>query len=374
MIVRRFAPFVVGVELIERTDRSLPAFCALATLVTLAWLSPAMAQYEDDTLDDQERQDRQYLERYKRQPQEDQPPSEDLDGEPNAAAFIALADELIRDKSYRSFSSERYRVQTDDPRLDPKAAAALLEAFFEQFDGFWDGAIPLHPSEAQSRVFLFYSFYKYNQLLDEDWRFSDVRPKGHYKRGVGAITLHTDADAAPDLSDALIHEATHQLVEELIYSDGAASSPWISEGLATYFGYTYMDRDKVFHPGEIGGKALALMRQGSDSPGHEGRDKLQTLKRSLKSKKEAIALTDVIRIRDPSAFYGQSNWTYAASWVLVHYALHADHGAHRDAFMRYVVAETEGQGGPQAFFRLLETTPDELETNATAYVKTLKAR
>jgi len=347
---------------------------ACATIVAFLGFAPLEAQYDDDGLEDQERQDRRYLERYQRPPEEEPPPAGEDEAESRAAAFIALADELIRDKSYRSFTTDRFRVQTDDPRLDPKTAAALLEAFRVYFGEFWGEPIELRPREVQSRVFLFYSFYKYNQLLDGDWRFSDVRPKGHYKRGVNAITLHTDADAAQDLADAMVHEATHQLVEERIYADGSPSSPWVSEGLATYFGYTYMDRGQRFHPGEIGGKTIALLRHGPTEPGHEGRDQLQALKRALKSKAEAPELTAVIRIVNPADFYRQSHWTYAASWVLVHYLLHADQGAHRVAFERYLVAETEGKGGQQVFFRALETTPQELEEKVTAHLKRMKSR
>ena len=44
------------------------------------------------------------------------------------AEVLARAEELVKDKNYWSRSSDRYRVQTDDPDLDSKAVVALLEA------------------------------------------------------------------------------------------------------------------------------------------------------------------------------------------------------------------------------------------------------
>ena len=85
-------------------------------------------------------------------------------------------------------------------------------------------------------------------------------------------------------------------------------------------------------------------------------------------------LTDVIRIRDHGAFYGQAQWTYGASWVLVHYLLHADDGAHRDAFLRYLKLESRGAGGEAAFYDELKSEPEALERAATSYLKRLKAR
>ena len=79
-------------------------------------------------------------------------------------AFLEVADKLIRDRDYRAANSERYRVQTDDPRINPKAVAQLLEQFRGFFEQSWAGRAELRPYVEQSRVFLFYSFFKYNQL------------------------------------------------------------------------------------------------------------------------------------------------------------------------------------------------------------------
>ena len=105
------------------------------------------------------------------------------------AEFFERAERLVRDKNYRSDSSSAYRVQSDDPRVDAKAAVALLDSFRAYFDSYWDGRIELDDYDELSRVFLFYSFHKFNQLLAVDFRFNELRPKGHYGWLFDAITL-----------------------------------------------------------------------------------------------------------------------------------------------------------------------------------------
>lgn len=346
----------------------------LLLLLTSALVLPLAAQQTDEGLGDHEEQDRRYLERYKSQNGPEAEPEPASEVPVDAEAFIAKADELIRDRNYRSFTSDLFRVQTDDPRLDPKAAAELLESFRGYFDGFWAGGPELRRYDVQSRAFLFYSFYKYNQLLSGDWRFRDERPKGHYRRGIAAITLHTDADGARNVADAMIHESAHQLVEERIYTKGFASSPWVSEGLATYFGYTYRDRDGKFHPGVIGGKEITLIRDATRGAPSESKTRLQELKRHAKSRNASPKVTDVISIREPDVFYSQARWTYPASWVVVHYLLHGDGGNYRPAFMRYIHVERLGRGGAEALYRELGTNPDDFNTAVTAYLKRLSSR
>jgi len=359
--------------LIDRRPKHISRLLGHAAVLLVCATLPAVAQYEDDLLDDHERQDQRYLERYRQQ--EEQPERQvEMDDAARAEAFIARAEELVRDKNYRSFTTDRYRAQTDDPRVDPKAVATLLEEFHGYFDEHWSGTLELQPHETLSRVFLFYSFHKYNQLLAGDWRFSDVRPKGHYLGGINAVTLHTDSAAASDLADVLIHEATHLLFGERLFTEEHPIPTWVNEGLASYFGYTYMDDDGRFHPGVIGGKKVSLMRGTPAEPGRESKQRLNSLKRSMKSKGEGPGMTDVAWIQDPADFYSRPQWSYSASWILVHFLLHGEDGTHRDAFARYLVQASRGQGGPETLLLELGTNVEELEAAATAHLKGLKAR
>ena len=337
-----------------------------ASLLLLAAV-PAVAQYEDDEQTrDYEEMDRRYYERYTEQ-----------EPVPTVEAFLARADGLIRDRNYRSAQSARYRVQSDDPELDAKATVALLEDFRDFFDRFWLERAELADYDETSRAFLFYSFHKFNQVLVGDFRFSEVRPKGHYGWLFDVITLHTDPDGAGDLADVLVHEAAHQLVDRRIFGDGGLPSIWASEGLASYFGYTYRGPDGRFQPGVVGGKSVRLLRRAASGGGNESALRVKAFRQALRASRnnETPLVRRVVAIDEPELFYGTDPVVhYATSWLLVHFLLHGEDGRHADAFVEYLGLETRGLGGPEALFRKLDLEPSGLQAALERHVKRLKLR
>jgi len=348
-------------------------------MILLASLSTAALAQSDEQTQDYEEQDRRYYERHiqkEKEKEEDDAQAAPRDRESETAAFLARADELIRDSNYRSSAGRRYRVQTDDPRVDAKAAVSLLDTFRDFFDGYWSDRLELVPYDEQSRTFLFFSFYKFNKLLVGDWRFNVNRPKGHYRPWFDVITIHTDP-GGQTLAETLIHEAAHQLVEQRLFGGGEPTAIWLSEGIASYFGYTLLDGDMTFQSGVVGGKSVRLVRDGPSESAAEARGRLQDFKKELKSMaKEGVSPFDeVLSIRDPAVFYGKdSRRYYTASWLLVHFLLHGDDGAHSDAFLRWLSAEARGEGGAQALYRETGLASQELDAAMAAYVKRLRVR
>lgn len=342
-------------------------------LICLLALSPALAQTGDEQTDDHERQDRRYFERYRQRGEENAG-----DQTAQAEAYIARADDLIRDRHYRSDSSATSRAQTDDPRLRAKSVVALVDGFRGFFEEFWENRVELRPYDKRTRVFVFYSFHKYNQLLGSDFRFQQTRPKGHYGSINDAVVVHSDAGPAATLADTLIHEAAHQLVSQRLYSDGQSPRPWISEGLASYFGYTFLDKDGNYRPGVIGGKSVDLYkRKGGKGPGNEAKRRLRMFRGDLKGlgPEDELVFDWIASIDDSSLFYGSDiRVTYPAAWVLVHFLLHADEGAHAGAFFRYLEADGEGKGTTELLYDGLGMTAEELETRVREYLKGLKSK
>ena len=337
---------------------------------------PAAAQYDDDEATrDYEAQDRRYLERLKQstQPQAQEGPIEDP-----SELFLERAEALVRDKNYRSAETSRYRVQSDDPRLDAQATAEFLESLRDYFDTFWNGQVELAPYDKTSRVFLLYSFYKYNQLLAGDFRFSPIRPRGHYGSLYDAISLHSDPGDEPGpTADALAHEATHQLVDQRVFGGRRSPAIWLTEGLASYFGYTRMDADG-FHDGQIGGKTVALFHEAKGRPGGEARSRLREFSRARKDWEklnDTGLLAHILSIDNPGGFYGERpDLNYTASWLLVHTLLHADARSFREGFARYLALEAVDEGGVPALLREIGTDLDGLQAAFDRHTKTLKAR
>ncbi|MGD8377677.1 MAG: hypothetical protein PVF68_16205, partial [Acidobacteriota bacterium] len=289
------------------------------------------------------------------------------------AAFLASADRLIRDRNYDSKTTDHYRVQTDDPRADPVAAAALLEGFRTYFAGFWAGKTELAPEESTSRVFLFYSYFKYNQLLTGRKRFDDFRSAGHYRPYYDVIVVHTDSMGGNVLGDTLIHEAAHQLIGRRLYR-GNEESLWVSEGLAAYFGYTLQGADGSFRPGALGGKSAVLIRDAVRPAGSAATARLDDYRRKLQ-RGEVESLEDLVNITSPERFYGEGvEDRYTAAWLLVHYLLHGEAGGLTNGFVTYLREDAAGRGGGARFFTALGREPGQLDAGFRAYVKALKKR
>lgn len=345
---------------------------ALIVLLLLSSLGSSAAQYTDDEQErDHAEQDRRYYERYVERAGEG-----DADALTDRDAFIARAEELIHDRQFHSDAGPHYTVKTDDPRLDPGAVVALLESFRVYFDGFWRAGPPLQPFDEQSPVYLFYSFAKYNELLQLDFRFSARRPKGHYTPELDLVCVHTDADAPGGLGDTLIHEAAHQLVEQRIYGGDSSAGLWVAEGLATYFGFTRTDKEGRLESGAIGGKALPLFRDGgTKGMGRAARDTLRNFRRQLKTSASDAGVHWLLSIRQPGRFYGdEASFNYAASWVLVHYLLDGDEGRHRAAFVRFLEADKRGEGTPERLYRETGLDRDALEAAVRDHAAAMKPR
>jgi hypothetical protein len=338
---------------------------------------PVVAQYDDDDATrDYEEQDKRYLERLKGVQEPEVEPGPIVDP---SAAFLELAETLVRDRNYNSAQTARYFVQSDDPRLDAEATAQFLEVFRDYFDEFWQGHFELAPYDKTSRVFLFYSFYKYNQLLAGDFRFSSQRPQGHYGSLYDAISLHSDADGGPGATpDALIHEATHQLVDQRIFGGEPPLAYWLTEGLASYFGYTFLNAKTGFQTGMIGGKSVSIFSGAKDRPGEEAKLALRESGKAFKAyakANEAPLVARLLAIDSPAGFYAdQQRLNYTASWLLVHMLFHADDGRYREGFLRYLTREVDGAGGPLALYEELSLDAPGLQAALERHAKTLKAR
>lgn len=353
-----------------RTAKPMFRPAVLGLLALLAAPAPAQDAQTQEILE----RERQYYERQTTQDREE-PAAPDAERQraEETAAFLASADRLIRDRNYGSKTTDHYRVQTDDPRADPVAATALLEGFRTYFAEFWAGKAELAPEEGVSRVFLFYSYFKYNQLLTGRKRFDDFRSAGHYRPYYDVIVVHTDSLGGNALGDTLVHEAAHQLIGKRLYG-GNEESLWVSEGLAAYFGYTLQGADGAFQPGALGGKSAVLIRDAARSAGSAATARLDGYRRKLRSG-EVESLEDLVNITAPERFYGEGvEDRYTAAWLLVHYLLHGEGGSLADGFVEYLREDAAGRGGGAQLFAALGREPGQVETGFRAYVTGLKKR
>lgn len=283
--------------------------------------------------------------------------------------FLAKAEELIADRNYDAKETEHYLVRTDDPRLLVSETAELLESFRAYFDSFFSGRIELRKWEKPSEIFLFYSRYKYRQLLSGRAADADTPFTGHYMPMVGVIAAHTDSGSPVFLADLLVHEAAHHLIHRRLYGNEIQPSTWINEGLAQYFEYTKRDKSGKFLPGKLGPKEAMLVKDGRRPRRWAGDVEFNRFRKLIKELEPGF-LDELIRLWDTGRFYGEGySERYTASWVLVHYLLHADGGTHSDGFLGYIKKEAAGEGGPDLFYEAIGMTPEQLEAGIREHVK-----
>jgi hypothetical protein len=329
----------------------------------------AVAQTDDQTKEIQER-DRRY---YERQAQAAEPAADPAQEEAEIRRrFLQEADAIVRDRNYSGRAGAHYRVQTDDPRLRAQVVVELLESFRSYFESFWSEDLKLLPYEDTGQVYLLYSYFKYNRLFTGKERFDESRSAGHYRAFFDVVVVHTDA-VPGGLADVLVHEAAHQLVAQQLFGPAEATvAPWLNEGLASYFGFTFRAPDARFQPGVIGGKSVSLFPDGKHGQAGMGWERLQAFRKGWK-KGERWPLGDLIAMEDRGLFYSENvTEHYAASWLLVHYLLHGEEGGHRDGFPRFLKHEAAGEGGAEGLYEDLGIGREDLERRYSDYVRSLK--
>lgn len=334
----------------------------------------------DEQTERWEREDRRYFERRVRPKPADPTPTapaapvtpETVRGEAIEELW-ELADSLIRDRNYRSVDTGTVVLRTDDPRLDVRACADLVAAFRAWFDGFWEGRVELRPADEPSRLYLFFSFYKYNKLWSGSERFPEFRPAGHYRGYFDTIVAHSDGTSPGALPELLVHETAHQLLTRRVPGFGVGADPWLVEGGATYFANTLAGSGGAFRTGVVGGKSGSIFKNG-DRPAAIGPGQELKLARERLRGDPTAALAALFV---PERFYDSSDarGNYALAWVLVHYLFHGDDGTHADAFASFLRAAQEtGDTGQDALLEALALTDDELAKRVVRHAKGMRVR
>ncbi|ANM28718.1 hypothetical protein ABI59_02490 [Acidobacteria bacterium Mor1] len=340
----------------------------LAAFVLLLLSGGAFAQ--DQQTDDHAEQDRRYLERLL---QEQKKAEEQPEGLTGFDALLAMAEKLVKDQNYDTRSSDHYRIQTDDPNINTRKALALLDGHHAFFEKFFAGRLELGAQAEVGRVFLFDSFHKYNKLLGTDLSRSDGRPAGHYLGGSNMCVMHTRSGDGTGLEDTLVHEATHLLVDMRLNPRGAMS-PWISEGLATFFQYVHQDDEGTFHPSRIGDRSVRIQRESNYRRGN-ARNRLSAFKRAFR--KGDVTVSSVVEAIDPGQFYqlgsAQTPRRYEMGWLLIHYLLFGDGGAHAGKFLAYFEKELAGEAIGADLYDAVGMDAEALGAGLEAHLKGLKA-
>ncbi len=283
---------------------------------------------------------------------------------------LPRAQALIRDRNYTIGITPHFKVHSDDPRLDTKKSAALLESFHEQFEADWDAFPGRKKVDAPAEVFLFYTRYKYGQLWGSGVREVGVSSPAHYNTLADVVVIHTDTVHPGNLPDLLIHESTHQLTQMTLLGPGVYGSPWLMEGLAEYYGNMRRDPKLGFQPERFGSKFAVVFLDGPKAETHLRQDELRQYKKELK-KGVAAPIEVLMNMRAPEQFLSEGSLQrYTASWMLVHFLMQGEKGRYREGFARYIAKEAAGEAGAQVLYEALGVDGAALQAAFEKHVRT----
>jgi hypothetical protein len=189
-----------------------------------------------------------------------------------------------------------------------------------------------------------------------------------------AVFLH-DGNSEGYRIDVVLHEAAHQLVHYYVRREAGqehGQSWWFQEGMGTYFEqFVRSQTGRVVVDPALVSLRLPTLRDAIK------RGELPDLNVLM-----GMSLDDIwVNCRAPSATLEEqerkrrfTQQCYAESWALVQYLRHGAGGKYRKFFDDYFLLELRGQGGKDAFIRLLDRfgmEHEDLKRELQEYIKGL---
>jgi hypothetical protein len=222
-----------------------------------------------------------------------------------------------------------YRVYTDltGPRLwTAMARLEHLAALYQRQTAGFDGDI-----DQPLNVLLYSDYNDYRAALDAPL----ARSAGIYTGGELRAIADTRTFSRESIWHVIQHEGFHQVAHRVIARPGKQLPLWVNEGLAEYFGEALWTGTRLL-PGVI--DAGRVYSKVPVRGGRCGRIQRRYDEQSFRPIEQLLTLT-------PEAWReGQlSTIDYDQVYALVHYLIHGEQGAHREAFAAYINEVAKGR-------------------------------
>lgn len=219
-------------------------------------------------------------------------------------------------------------------------------------------------------LFLLPSMNAYRDFYPDARSTGSIQTAGHYEGGI--IAIHPDVADVGNHERTLVHEAVHHYNNILLGINGNLTLTWLDEGLATYFGLSRIDSEGTVHPGEFPGNSVRIRMDpqsrnrlllNTGSP--EGR--IYLLQRDLHGGMK-IDLEKFLSRHGEDFYTGNILTNYSIAWMLVHYLMHADGGAHRGAFLTFIDEAREAEVPASRLAELAGMSLGELQDKLRAWI------
>jgi len=278
------------------------------------------------------------------------------------AAFAAnAAGELVME----ALTTRHFRLHLAMSRSDQGRQTVLdLEALWQQYEATVGAMVPLHPPQHRLEVFAYEGSEGFRALREDAPDLMRGRsPFPGLLAAPGQLMVAVDGAGLLSRSDAavLFHSVSHLMHDAVLYDEGVSGSWWVREGIATYLMQTPYRQDRSFVVGRVRtseGYITDVSPAGRVAStiafAEEPKKSLEAV-RDAYGKGRHVPLATLLDhpADEPWPDPVQRDQAALQSWVLFHFLLHGPEEALRPRLARFLALERKGQGGSEAFRRVV---------------------
>ncbi|MGH8105194.1 MAG: hypothetical protein ACREO2_02675, partial [Arenimonas sp.] len=242
------------------------------------------------------------------------------------------------------FETEHYAISSTAKSEQAVQVAAAVESFYSAYSVFFEKEIAANRSPAKLKMMLYRDRQEFaTNNTSSSWA------EAYYRAPVCYAYF---SDTAENPYHWMIHEATHQLNNEL---SGFKIPKWINEGLATYFGSSRIE-NAVLLPGKVDDTAYPIWWLSS-----------LPLSGNLQSDIDngrIIPLRALISGKGGPDINQNVNLYYIEYWSFTHFLFHYESGRYAESYKKLI-----RQGGSLADFESIVGPIERIQTEWYKYLQ-----
>jgi len=276
-----------------------------------------------------------------------------------------LSMSLLSGPDFRQVDGDGFVLRTDVTGRGPEALVGGLAQARAAFDAAFPGEWPA--PQAPLALYVFARQEEFNQVVAfDELALTHVPLTGQYAPDGQSVYLSAGEKPMRLTARVVAHEVAHHFVDQRFYR-GAESPPfWVSEGIAAFI-------ENLADPPEPTAPVdLASLERGLQSD--KGYTWMADADRYLRRLQDVTRDGAALPVADLMAGIGvdgtDRTMPYGLSWLLVHYLMNGNGGAHRGAFREWL--DTKPAVSAQQLLGRLEMTPAELAGALEGYRRSLE--
>ncbi|HKY32038.1 MAG TPA: hypothetical protein VJV23_05830 [Candidatus Polarisedimenticolia bacterium] len=277
-----------------------------------------------------------------------------------------LAMSLLSGRDFTETEGPDWVVRTNAPRGQLEAVLSSIRSAAAAFEAAFGAAASPPVAGERLTIMVFRRQEEFNRVVAFDELAAVHVPLAGQYAPDGQLVYLSAGGKPPRVTGRVVaHEVAHHLVHDRLYPKRRPPF-WVSEGIAAF-----VENVALTGPGPAD-IDLAKLERG---PQHEeGYSWISDPDRYLEAIEDASQAEHLPAVADLLAGRGAETLdrtlVYGMSWLLVHYLVNAEGGAHRGHFTSWM-AGADGSGDGLALLRALRQTGSSLDRELALYARRL---